>query len=108
MSTITLSTIADFTAAVGAPRVAAIEYPLGQPLGKPGDSQGQKAVLSAALKALEEIQEPGEVVDLPFEWPEPPRKVRSHPRKPPPIVKLIKRRPWLLARFISGAIPESN
>lgn len=65
--------------------------PLGLRLGKPGDREGQTAVLRALLGALEEIREPGGVVHLPFEWQgEPPR---LEPPEPPPIVQLLKRRP---------------
>jgi hypothetical protein len=106
LATITLSTIAAFTASVGAPRVAAIEYPQGRPLGQPGDAQGQLAVLRETLAALGRIERPGAVVDLPFEWPEPPREVRSRPRESPPIAKLLKRRPWLYPRLLAGDFPE--
>lgn len=106
LSTITLSPIADFTASVGAPRVAAIEHPNGLTLGRPGDNEGQRAALKATLDALKTIENPGEVVHLPFEWPEANRSLRSKPAQPPPIVKAIMRKPWLLARLISGRIPE--
>lgn len=106
ISTITLSTIPDFTASVSAPRIAAIEHPLGRPFGQPGDAEGQRAVLRAALRALVEIDKPGGRVDLPFEWPEPPGKARSEGRRMPPIARLMMRKPWLLARFIAGDIPD--
>ena len=106
ISTITLSTIPDFTASVGAPRIAGIAYPQGRSVGQPHDVEGQRAVVRATLRALVEITEPGGRVDLPFEWPEPPGRVRSHPPEPPPIARLIKRRPWLLKRFIDGDIPD--
>jgi hypothetical protein len=77
LTTVTLSSIPDLTAAVGVPRVAAIEYPQGRPLGQPGDAEGQAAVLRAALSVTETAEDPGTVVDLPFEWPEPPSRVRS-------------------------------
>ena len=106
LATITLSTIAAFTASVGAPRVAAIEHPQGRPLGQPGDAQGQLAVLRETLAALGRIELPGTVVDLPFEWSEPPREVRSRPRESPPIAKLLKRRPWLYPRLLAGDFPD--
>ncbi len=34
------------------------------------------------------------------------RRAGLHPKEPPPIVKLLRRRPWLLARLMSGDIPE--
>lgn len=106
ISTITLSPIPDFTASVGAPRVAAISHPMGRIMGPPGDARTQREVLRAALKALVEIKTPGEVVHLPFEWPEPTRQAKKHRAAPPPVVKLIMKKPWLLLKFISGDIPE--
>lgn len=98
--------IPEFTRSVGAPRVAAIAYPLAQPLGAPGDHEGQRAVLRATLRALEEAEEPGEVIELSFEWPQRPAQVHSEPDEPPPIARLLTRRPWLLPKLLSGDIPE--
>jgi D-proline reductase (dithiol) PrdB len=106
ISTISLSMIPEFTRSVGAPRIAAIAYPMAHPLGAPGDHEGQMAVLKATLQALEEVRKPGEVVELPFEWPERPSQVHADPEEPPPIAKLLTRRPWLVAKFLSGGIPE--
>ena len=92
--------------AVSAPRVAAIEYPLGRTLGRPGDSAGQSAVLRATLAALQSIQTPGGVVHLPFECTEDPKAARPEPVEAPPIVKHIVRHPWLLPRLLQRDIPE--
>ena len=105
IATITLSSIPDLTLSVSVPRVAAIEYPLGRPFGQVGDKEGQRAVLTVILQALLEMDEPGSVKHLPFEWPEPPRKARSHPPEPPPIAKYLLKRPWLLPRLLSRDIP---
>ena len=83
MSTITLSSIPDLTSAVGVPRLAAIEYPLGYLLGQPGDRMGQLAVLRSTLHALAEIREPGSVSHLPFEWPASARRLSARPPKTP-------------------------
>lgn len=104
ISTICLSNIAAFTASVGAPRVAAIEHPGSQPLGPPGDTEHQRAILAATLGALVTIETPGQVVPLPFQWPKGAR--RGLPRKLPPIAKLLMLKPWLLPRFVSGDIPK--
>ena len=96
----------DVTASVSAPRVAAVEYPLGRNLGQPGDIAGQTAVLHATFQALQEIEEPGSVIHLPFQWPESPKEVRSHPHEPPPIAKAISRRPWLYRNLLNGSIPD--
>jgi len=106
ISTITLSVIPDFTASVGAPRVAALQYPLGRPFGEPDDVDQQLAILRAALGALESIKTPGEIADLPFVWPETRRKTHWHPKETAPIVKLLRKKPWLFLRFISGNIPD--
>lgn len=98
----------ELTAAVSAPRVAAVEYPLGRSFGQPGDVAGQTAVLRATLEALRAIGEPGEVVDLPFRWPEPPNKVHNEPAEPPPITKAIMRRPWLYRNLLAGKIPNDS
>jgi D-proline reductase (dithiol) PrdB len=105
IATVSLSTLPDFTRSVGAPRVAGIAYPMGRPLGAPGDAGGQRAVLLAALRLVEEAAAPGEVVRLPFDWPEPLRRAQWHPREPPPIARLLRRRPWLLPRLVGGDIP---
>lgn len=108
ITTVCLSMVPAFTAAVGAPRVAAIEYPCGAPLGKPGDHAGQSAVLYAALSVAEAASQPGDVVALPFRWPDPPRASRFEPAEPPPIAQLLKRQPWLLRRLIAGDIPAPS
>ncbi len=94
------------TASVGAPRLAAIEYPLGRTLGQPGDAAGQMAVLRATLHALETIQTPGETVHLPFTWPEDPRQVKNHPPKNPPIADYLVRHPWQLPNLLRREVPK--
>jgi hypothetical protein len=106
MTTITLSSIPDLTVSVSAPRVAGIEYPLGRAFGQPHDQKGQMAVLRATLQALEKIGTPGTIEHLPFEWPESPRKARTHPPEPPPIAKYLRRHPWHLPRLLARDIPE--
>lgn len=105
LATTTLSTIPALTGSVGVPRLAGIGYPSGLPLGRPNDAPGQLAVLRAALATLESIKEPGMRIDLPFEWPEGLR-LRTHPEVPPPIVSLLKRKPWLLPRFAAREVPD--
>jgi hypothetical protein len=45
--------------------------------------------LSATLAVLGEAREPGEVVHLPFVWPEAPKQTNWHPSEISPIVKLF-------------------
>jgi hypothetical protein len=106
-ATVTLSMIPDFTASVGTPRIAAVEHPFSSPMGHVGDAPGQRQVLRAMLEVLTTAQRPGEIVHLPFEWSERPSPSRGHVEKPP-IVQLIKRKPWLYLKFVSGDIPEAE
>lgn len=105
ISTIALSMVPDLTAAWGAPRVAAIDFPFGRPLGQPHDAATQRAVLAATLEALREADRPGTVTHLPFAWPERASEVHWHPKEPSPIVQLLGRDPTLFKRLLDGQIP---
>lgn len=104
LATVTLSPIWRFTTSVGAPRVAAIEHPPGLTVGRAGDAQGQTEVLCAALGVLDQATTPGQVVQLSMRWPE--TRARFHPPVPPPIVKLMRRKPWLFVRMLTGNFPD--
>lgn len=108
--TVTLSMIPELTRAVGVPRLAGISYPMGRPLGRPHDAAGQRAVLRATLALLAAASGPDTYVELPFEWPESPAQARnvSKDLAPPPIVELLKKKPWLLARLYSGRLPQGE
>jgi hypothetical protein len=88
-STVTLTMTPEFHRKIGFPRVAAIEYPYGRPIGEVHDRAGQRAVLLEALSVLEEAKEPGEIFHLPFTWPEDPKKTKWHPPEMSPIVKVL-------------------
>jgi hypothetical protein len=79
----------EFHREVGIPRVAAIEYPYGRPVGQADDASGQRNVLLETLKILERAETPGQVFHLPFTWPEEPKETRWHPPQISPIVKLF-------------------
>jgi D-proline reductase (dithiol) PrdB len=104
-STISLSMVPELTASVGVPRIAAIEHPFGLTLGLPGDSVGQLEVLRATLRALEEISQPGSVVNLPFVWKS-GDKLNMYPPEPPPIARYLRRHPWHFPKFLHRAPPE--
>lgn len=104
ITTVILSNIPELSASVSVPRIAAIEYPCGKALGQPGDIQGQTAVLRDTLHALAEIDSPGGIHHLPYEWPE---AIPYEPEiDPPPIVEYIKRHPWDLFKLMSRDVPE--
>ena len=107
ISTVALSMIPELTRAVGVPRLAGISYPMGRPMGRPHDADGQRAVLRQTLQLLGDASGPDSYIDLPFEWPESPSKARNASKDlaPPPIVELLQKKPWLLARLYSGRIP---
>jgi len=84
-----LTVVPEFQRQVGMPRVAAVEYPFGRPVGDVGDREGQHAVLREALTVFEKAEHAGEVFHLPFTWPGDPQKVNWHPPEPSPIIKLF-------------------
>jgi hypothetical protein len=106
--TVALSMIPDLTRAVGVPRLAGISHPMGRPLGRPHDADGQRAVLRAMLELLATATGPDTYVELPFVWPESPAQVRNASKdlRPPPIVELLRKKPWLLANLYTGRIPR--
>ena len=87
--------------------MAAIEHPFGLLLGLPGDREHQTAVLRATLKALEDIRNPGGVVDLPFKWSLSDVDTHAHPPVPPPIVSYLQKHPLQVFNLIRRQIPEA-
>ena len=78
----------EFNRQVGIPRVTAIEYPYGRPVGEVNDSEGQRRVLMATLEFLEKADTPGQVCNLPFTWPEEPKHTKWQPPEISPVIKL--------------------
>ncbi len=110
ISTVALSWIPELTRAVGVPRLAGISYPMSRPLGRPHDAEGQRAVLRATLELLATAPGPDSYVELPFEWPESPAQARNASKDlaPAPIVELLRKKPWLVARLYSGQVPHGE
>ena len=102
-ATAVLSWMPEITQSVGAPRVVGIGYPGSTPIGRPHDDPGQRAVLRSALEAAAAIETPGARVDLDFEWPASERVPK--PPQPPPIARLIMKRPWNYLRLLKGELP---
>ncbi|MGH9108706.1 MAG: hypothetical protein ACRDY3_04435 [Acidimicrobiales bacterium] len=69
--TVSVTGARDITERVRPPRAAYLDYPLGYCLGRPGMAAEQRAVVSDVLSLSERVQVPGEIVDLPYRWPEP-------------------------------------
>jgi len=69
--TVVVSTGRDLSAQVRPPRAVFVNFPMGNPFGKPSDSHQQRTILLDALHALDSIHEGGAMLDLPYEWPAP-------------------------------------
>ena len=70
ISTVTYTNARDIAASAGNPRQIFLNYPLGNPAGRPNDAENQRDVLHAGLKLLEEADKPGIIIDLPYVWTE--------------------------------------
>ncbi|MEN9727547.1 MAG: hypothetical protein RL434_1913 [Pseudomonadota bacterium] len=68
--TLCLGSALDILRAGHAPRAVFVDYPLGHSAGQPFDEADQLDVVTAALRAFEEIAAPGDLVMLPNRWPE--------------------------------------
>ena len=108
--TVALSMIPELTRAVGVSRLAGISYPMGRPLGRLHDADGQRTVLRSMLDLLATAPGADTYVELPFVWPESPAQARNASKDlpPPPIVELLMRKPWLLANLYTGRIPNEE
>ena len=56
------------TATVGVPRAIHMKFPAGNQVGEAGKPIQQRTILSEALRAAVEIQQPGTILDLPYRW----------------------------------------
>lgn len=65
---VTITLRREITASVRVPRALYLRWPIGHPLGQPGALLQQRRILTDALLALEEIREPGTIIDLPYRW----------------------------------------
>ena len=68
--TVVVSTGRDLSAQVMPPRTVFVNFPMGNPFGRPFDKPRQRAVLLDALTAFETIRSPGGIIDLPYQWHE--------------------------------------
>jgi hypothetical protein len=106
-STVVISTIPELTASVGAPRLVAVEHPMGRTMGAPGDKQRQMEVLKAGLQAVERMQTAGMSEHLPYVWHESPVQARADGAPPSPISAYLRKHPWLFPRLLNLDIPET-
>lgn len=68
--TVSVTGARDITERVRPPRAAYLDFPLGYCLGRPGHPDEQRQIVRDVLALSEQDLEPGEIVDLPYRWPE--------------------------------------
>ena len=68
MPTLCLGSALDILRAGRPPRAAFVDYPLGHSSGKPFDAQDQLRIVRAAVKGLESLRAPGEILRLSGDW----------------------------------------
>ena len=56
------------THAANPPRAAFLDFPLGHTVGKPHQTELNRAIVRDGLRAFETLRAPGGVVMLPYEW----------------------------------------
>jgi hypothetical protein len=66
--TVLVSTGRDLTAQVRPPRSLFVNFPMGNPFGRPFDAAMQRRILRDALALAGSATQPGELVDLPLDW----------------------------------------
>jgi len=66
--TVVAGSALDIAEYCGAPRFAFTDFPLGNPLGKPGDKAMQLAITRFALELLNSAKEPGTTRQTPYHW----------------------------------------
>lgn len=68
ISTIGITVRPEVTVNMCVPRAVYVRFPTGNPVGEPHKPNQQRRILRGVLAALEAIQEPGTVLELPFRW----------------------------------------
>ncbi len=68
--TVVLGSARDIVEQCGVPRFVFTDFPLGNPCGKPGDTNMQRAIVGMALDLLETARYPLTTLQTPFRWDE--------------------------------------
>lgn len=66
--TVLVSTGRDLTQQVLPPRSVFVNFPMGNPFGRPGDVATQRRILLDALRLAETAERGGTILDLPYVW----------------------------------------
>lgn len=68
MSTVTISLKPEVTQGTGCPRAVRVRFPMGNPVGEPHKPDQQRRILRSVLEVMEQVREPGLLVELPYRW----------------------------------------
>ena len=68
--TVYVGSVRDMMAQVKPPRPAFVNFPMGHQCGKAFDKELQTNIIKDALNTLKTLEEPGQIVDLPYDWGE--------------------------------------
>jgi hypothetical protein len=83
--TVSLTNMPFITEKIGVPRAVAVEFPFGMIWGHPGDRRMEREIMLHMLDAVETIEKPGTIVELPYTWPEEEFRKRDwFPKEPTP------------------------
>ncbi len=66
--TVVIGSGRDIVEEAGVPRFVFVDFPLGNPTGKPGDTEMQRSIVSLALDVVESAIVPRTTVQAPVEW----------------------------------------
>lgn len=68
ISTIGISIARTYSEKVKPPRTVFLRWPFGHPLGEPFNRNQQLTVMAGAFRTLYDLENPGDIVDLPYRW----------------------------------------
>ena len=71
LTTVSLTGCLDITERIRPPRAAFLNFPLGNQTGRPHEAEEQRSILRDVLSLAETATEPGQIVQLPYAWPDP-------------------------------------
>ena len=88
LSTVVITMMPSWAERYGAPRVMAVEFPFGHPLGMAGEPEMQSAVVRDAIRVLIEARKPNTIVQLERKWPGDEREWRRRwqPAEASPLI----------------------
>jgi hypothetical protein len=68
MSTVEVTLKPDVTHGTGTARSVRVRFPMGNPVGEPHKPNQQRRILRSVLEVMQQVQEPGLIVELPYRW----------------------------------------